>query len=109
MLEDLLICNMFYHSLFLLYTNTDEYKDLKMLETIKLCDRVTVDFPKMNISVKNVPCVKTTYNALMQRYDSIELGTLQTYLSDTIAVQNEDIKDNVSRNEFANVIAKITS
>lgn len=53
--------------------NTEEYKDVAVLERVSLCDRVSVYYPDFDISVK-VKVVKTEYNVLLDRYNSIELG-----------------------------------
>lgn len=61
-----------------------EYKDVKMLEEIKLGDYVTVKFPKLNINTK-VECVKTVFNVLSQRYNSIDLGVPKSNLASTVS------------------------
>lgn len=52
---------------------TEEYKDLAALERVSLGDTVHVYYPKMNIT-EDVRVIKTVYNVLLDRYDSIELG-----------------------------------
>ena len=51
---------------------------------MELCDTVTVDYEPLGISLKT-KVVKTTYNVLLDRYDSIELGTMQGSLSQMLA------------------------
>lgn len=70
---------------FVQLSQTEEYKNLKMLEEVRLCDTVTVEFPKLGVSAKS-KCIKTVYNVLAGKYDSIELGeTQRSTLSSTIA------------------------
>lgn len=52
---------------------TEEYKDLAALERVSLGDTIHVYYPKMNIT-EDVRVIKTVYNVLLDRYDSIELG-----------------------------------
>lgn len=52
------------------------YEDLKKLEHVSLCDTVTVFFPKLGVNAKS-KVVKTVYNCLKERYDSITIGTIK--------------------------------
>lgn len=52
---------------------TEEYKDLAVLEHINLCDTVTVDFERLGIKAK-AKVIKTVYDTLLERYKSIEIG-----------------------------------
>lgn len=62
---------------------TEEYKDIANLERVNLCDTVIVEFPKLDISA-SAKVVKTVYNVLKDRYDSIELGEARTSLAQSI-------------------------
>lgn len=70
---------------------TEEYKDLALLERVNLCDTVTVEYPELGVSAK-AKCVKTVYDVLKDRYISIELGDARTNIADTILSQEEEIK-----------------
>ena len=72
---------------------TEEYKDIANLERVNLCDTVNVLFPKLNISA-TAKVVKTVYNVLQDRYDSIELGEAKSTLAQTI---RSDISNNASK------------
>lgn len=68
---------------------TEEYNDIAMLESVALCDYVTVLYEKLNINVK-AQVVKTVYDSIKERYSSIEIGELKGNLSqDLQAVQKE--------------------
>ena len=54
------------------------------MEKVSLCDTVTVIVPQMNVAVKT-KVVKTDYNVLLERYNSVELGTIKRNVADTIA------------------------
>lgn len=62
---------------------TEEYKDLAALEHIHLCDTISVDFPALGVS-SYAKVVKTKYNTLAERYESIEVGDSKTSLAQTI-------------------------
>ena len=66
---------------------TQEYADLTRIEHINLCDTVTVQFPALNVSTK-AKVVKTVWNVLLDRYDSITIGAVQARLSATLPLRN---------------------
>ena len=63
---------------------TDEYKDVAILQRVKLCDTITVIHPELNISAQ-AKVIKTVYNTLLDKYDQIEVGQPKTNFSDTVA------------------------
>lgn len=63
----------------------DEYKELSNLLKCKLCDMVLVEFPMYGMSGR-FKIVKTVYNVLLDRFDSMELGTLQMTLADALGI-----------------------
>lgn len=54
---------------------TEEYKDYAPLQRVRLCDTVTVIYNALGVRAIKKKVVKTTYNVLLDRYDSVELGT----------------------------------
>lgn len=65
-----------YYSISVEFVNlgdTEEYKHLKELETINLCDTVTIRHPLYHIDVKE-KVVKTVYDSLKEKYIKIYLG-----------------------------------
>ncbi len=69
---------------------SEEYKDIAYLEKIQLCDIVTVYFEKLGINVK-AKVIKTVYDCLLERYDSIEIGDVKSSFADTITNQANKI------------------
>jgi len=63
---------------------TDEYKDVAVLQRLQLCDKVNVYYPALGITAENVEIIKVVYNVLQERYDEMELGDAKTSLSNTI-------------------------
>ena len=68
-----------------------EYEMMALLETVRLCDTVNIEFPLLGVSATS-KCIKTIYNAITNKYISIELGESQTTLSDTVSQQSQTIK-----------------
>ncbi len=87
---------------------TEEYKDLSLLERCDLCDIVTVQFPKLGIDVK-AKVVKGIYNALADRWESLEIGEAKTNITDTIIQQGNDIAHKIpGMGEIQGIVDKIT-
>lgn len=63
---------------------TEDYAEYKALETVGLCDTVTVIFPDLNVRTK-AKVVKTVYNTLLEKYISVSLGSIRRNIADTIA------------------------
>ena len=75
---------------------TEEYKDVASLQNVKLCDVINVEFEKYGIST-TAKVVKTIYDVLADRYESIEVGSTRTGLTTTISDTNAA---NISTMEF---------
>lgn len=71
---------------FALLAQSEEYRDYARLETVKLCDTVTVEYEKLGVKT-TAKCVKTVYNVLTDKYTSIELGEPKASLSNTVSNQ----------------------
>lgn len=72
--------------------DTEEYKNIAVLERVQLCDTVTVEFEKLGVNA-TAKVIRTVWNILLDRYDSIELGNGRTNISSVIAEQDNSIKD----------------
>lgn len=62
---------------------SEEYKNTALLELVQLCDTVRVKFSILGIDA-SAKVIKTVYNVLKERYDSIGLGESKSSFSDTI-------------------------
>lgn len=75
---------------------TEEYKDILQLERVSLGDTVHVFFDKLNVEA-SARVIKTVWNVLTEKYDSIELGdakaTLDTIINSSVekAVDEMDV------------------
>ena len=89
---------------------TEEYKDIAPLQRVKLCDRVNVQFEKLGIS-ETAKVVKTVYDVLAERYDSIEIGAMKSSLAQAITDVNGAITGVLQRETFdvRNATAWLTS
>lgn len=69
---------------------TQEYKDLALLERVELCDTVTVIFERLGANA-TAQVTSTVYNVLIDAYDSVTIGDIRTNVAMTIAAQAEEI------------------
>lgn len=69
---------------FIMLSQSEEYKDYAVLETVKLCDTVTVLYSDLGVN-STTKVVKTTYDCISGKYVSIELGDIGADISSTIS------------------------
>lgn len=70
---------------------TEEYRDLALLEKCDLCDTVTVQFERLGVDAK-AEIVKIVTDVLLERYQSVEIGSIRANIADTIAGQQQEIQ-----------------
>lgn len=75
---------------------TTEYADIAALESVHLCDTVTVEFPKLGVSA-TAKCIKTVYDALLDKYDKVELGDAKSNLANTLSQQSKVVESSTSK------------
>ena len=92
---------------FVMLAQTEEYKDYARLETVKLCDTVTVEFEKLGVQT-TAKCVKTVYNVLTGKYDSIELGEPKSSLASTVSNQGTLIEEASDKSYMERAIQNAT-
>lgn len=77
---------------------SEEYRELAKLEHVALCDTITVQFEKLDVSA-SAKVVKTVYDVLRERYESIEIGDAKTTLAKQIAQIDSSVKTEVENTE----------
>lgn len=76
-------------------------------EPVNLCDEVTVVFGKLGVSTK-AKVVKTIYDALLDKYTSVEIGDIRTSIADTIAGQTTEIQSMPTSSDMQKAILNAT-
>jgi phage minor structural protein, N-terminal region len=71
---------------------TEEYKDVGLLESVQLGDTVTVQFPELGVDA-TARAVAFVYDCLKERYESVTLGRVKTSLAAIVAAQAKEIED----------------
>lgn len=79
---------------------TEEYKNISLLERVGLCDIVTVKYPALGVSVK-AKVVKTVYDALKEKYQKIELGKVRSDFGESLKKLGEQVKEASELNKSA--------
>lgn len=83
------------------------YEGLSLLERVTLGDTVTVEFPPLGVEA-TARVVKTTYDALLDRYVSADIGSVKANIADTIANQQQQIADVPGKSEIQQIAEAIT-
>lgn len=81
---------------FIALWQTDEYANVAPLQTVNLCDTLTVLYPELGVNT-TVKVIKTVYNTLLDRYNEIELGEPVSSFADTVTAQaSAEVKESPS-------------
>ena len=72
-------------------------------ETVYLGDTVPVEFIKLGI-MTDAEIIKATYDTLMDRYDTLELGTTSSSLSKTIVAMQKKYESAVQKSQLDQII-----
>lgn len=62
----------------------DDYNNVEILEKISLFDYVSVEFPALGVST-TAKVNKIVYNVLLDRIEKVNIGTMKSKITDTIA------------------------
>lgn len=83
------------------------YEDVAQLQSVNLCDTVTVDFPKLGISAKS-KVIRTKYDVLKERYEEISIGDPKESFSGIISDQLNQIQYRPTEEEMKNTVDRAT-
>lgn len=91
---------------FVALADTEEYKGVSALQRVNLCDTVTVIHEGLGVTA-TAKVVKTEYNVLLERYDSMELGNTSVSLGQAISeqVKSEVLDEVPTTSEMEKAIA----
>ena len=87
---------------------TEEYKDLRLLEQVGLCDTVTVIFPRLGVSA-TAKCIAATFDVLRERYESLTLGDAKSSFASTLADQQREIAKLPTKSYMQAAIGQMTT
>lgn len=72
---------------FVRLADSPEYAYLSNLQHFELCDTIKVEFPAYGMNGR-FKIVKTVYDALLERFEEMELGTVSTSLAEALGVDS---------------------
>lgn len=87
---------------------TEEYRDLALLEKCDLCDTVTVQFERLGVDAK-AEIVKIATDVLLERYESVEIGSIRANIADTIAGQQQEIQQRPTTSAMQQAVNNATN
>lgn len=77
---------------------TKDYKNIQAMESVKLCDTVTVRIDKLQIEA-TAKIVKAKYDSLKERYDTMEIGSVRTNLTKQLTATQQEITESTKRSQ----------
>ena len=77
-------------------SQTDQYKGLALLEQCDLCDIVTVQFEALGVDA-TAEIVRIETDVLLERYKTIEVGSLRTNIAYTIVSNNQATNEKIDK------------
>lgn len=77
--------------------DTEEYKDeMAALQTVHLCDDITVQFETLGISTK-AQIVKYEWDVLGEKYNNLSVGSIRSSLATTLTDQNSQMMSEMKK------------
>lgn len=73
---------------------TEEYKDIALLERVQLCDTVTIYYQELGVNA-TAKVIRVVWDALLDRYEEMELGQAQSSFADTILAETNERFDEI--------------
>lgn len=77
---------------------TKDYKNIQAMESVALCDTVTVRIDKLQIEA-TAKIVKAKYDSLKERYDTMEIGSVRTNLTKQLTATQQEITESIKRSQ----------
>lgn len=77
-------------------------------DRVDLCDTVTVQFERMGVSAK-AKCIKTKWDVLRDRYDTVTLGDSKVNIADTIVSTKQAAERAVNKSALETAIDQATA
>lgn len=76
--------------------SSEEYQNVASLTTVHLCDTVMVEYPELGVKASG-KCIKTKYNVLEDRYNSVEIGDARPDLTSSLASNNDKLAEDFQK------------
>ncbi len=88
---------------------TEEFEKMAQLQRLRLCDTLTIIHKNLGVQNK-AKIVKTVFNVLLERYDSMTIGEVRSSLSATIQAAADEVRSAVpTTSDMERAIQKATN
>ena len=77
---------------------TKDYKNIQAMESVALCDTVTVRIDKLQIEA-TAKIVKVKYDSLKEHYDTMEIGSVRTNLTKQLTATQQEVTESIKKNQ----------
>lgn len=77
---------------------TKDYKNIQVMESVALCDTVTVRIDKLQIEA-TAKIVKAKYDSLKEHYDTMEIGSVRTNLTKQLTATQQEATESIKKNQ----------
>ena len=77
---------------------TKDYKNIQAMESVALCDTVTVRIDKLQIEA-TAKIVKAKYDSLKEHYDTMEIGSVRTNLTKQLTATQQQVTESIKKNQ----------
>ena len=77
---------------------TKDYKNIQVMESVALCDTVTVRIDKLQIEA-TAKIVKAKYDSLKEHYDTMEIGGVRTNLTKQLTATQQEVTESIKKNQ----------
>ena len=84
------------------------YENIAPLERMRVFDTATVKYTELGVQA-TAKCVKSVYDVLKNRYESLELGDIKANIADTIANQQKEIEQLPQSSVFQQAVENATN
>lgn len=82
----------------------EKHDMIRELEKLGLCDKVSVYYEEMDVSIKST-VIKTVYNVLLDRYEELHVGEIRSNLYETLSNLTIDMSDSATQGNIKGIIA----
>ena len=106
--NDLSSPNVYLNVSFAQLEQSEEYKGLQLLESVYLCDTVTVEFPELGVNT-TAKATKIVYDVLLERVKNVHLGSIMATFIDTVTEQKQEIEKIQSPTYLQQAVNKATN
>lgn len=86
---------------------SEEYKGLKILEHVGLFDTVNIEFQQLGVST-TAKAVKLVFNTILDRVESVLIGSVKANIADTIIEQEKEIQKKPEKTEIQKISEFLT-